>query len=90
MPKSRINDEAGKSSDGVARGSIIAEAILSSVVSTSYFEVVPLISHIHEDEEEEDEWNKPHHTQCIRKDPSDGKWKLEEMSFSAVSGGSAA
>ena len=89
MPKSRINDESDKSSDGVARGSIIAEAILSSVVSTSYFEVMPLISHLHGDEEDE-EWTKPHHTQCIRKE-SDGKWRLEDVSFSTVqSGGSPA
>jgi len=70
-----------------ARGSAIAEAILTSVVWTSYFEVIPLISHLHEDDEEH---KKTHHTQCIRriedldqtddsKDEKQSRWRLEEI-----------
>ena len=60
---------------------------LISVVWTSYFEVIPLISHLHEDDEEH---KKTHHTQCIRriedldqtddsKDEKQSRWRLEEI-----------
>merc|ERR1719419_325051 len=85
VPKMRIKQasQGSNSTTQTVGSSIIAEAILSSLVSTSYFDVMPVVSRSIGDDPEE---KKPHHTKCIRWAKSEefddeNKWVLEDLEF---------